>query len=1399
MGAHDAKTAANKALSILMALLLALGTCIALPGNASAAESATLKTGDSIPYGGYNTTYMWADGEVAYCVDPSASTPAEGSYAKHAIDDADLVAAMWFSYGAPGFDKSMWPDTWYDGSGWSSAKYQAASHVLLSRVYQGSKGAALYGTSGSFDEWARSELFGKTWEKVKEAKDKVGGGFKVFYLNTGSGHQDVMSFTYHPYGSVSVDKSSSIKPITDGNGAYNLKGAEYTVYSDKACTKAIGTIVTDKSGDGTLDEVPVGSAWVKETKSPEGYAVDGGVYEVEVKAEKTAKVNGGSVKDTPQSNTLGLMLVKLDADTGEAAPQGDGSLAGAQFACEYFDNVNGDTGGKATRIWTFQTDNRGEIHLGDKSSGYFVGGDNLYRNSEGDYTLPLGTYRFTETQAPEGYNASSESQTMVVKSKGDSEQSDSYVKFGNTKTSKGAAENDEDVIRGGVIIDKQDSQTGTDEQGDATFKGAEFQIVNISEGSVWVEGKLYEPGQVVKTIETGEDHAASTSSDCLPYGTYRIEEAVPPVGYLNQGSLSREFQIRTEGETVDLRGSEPISNDVIRGGVMVQKRDKELGRSEAIGGKDHSSTVGANLNGIEFEIANASAHRVIVGGASYEPGATIMTITTSWNEVEQAYTAQTPEDALPYGTYSIRETKTNDSYLLTDGEPKQFQVRREGVIVKATPDGGDLSFDNQVVRQDLRVTKKAAGAPNESLQVPFLITNVTTGESHVICTDRNGDFSTASNWNKHTRDTNANDSLIDFEGTIKASDMNSRAGVWFGLAEDGSQAEPDDSLAALPYGEYRLSELRCEANEGYQLIDKSFWVERDSTAAEPIWMSLTDEESPSCRTEAVDASDGDHIAQAGKVSITDTVSYENLVPGNTYKVSGTLMDKGTGDALLDVEGNPITASAEFECKSANGTVEVTFNFDAGRFAGKTLVAFEEVSQDGSKVCAHADIEDEGQSVKIVDVHTTAADKADGDKEVSGNAATIVDQVAYEGLTPGEDYTVEGTLMDAATGKALLDADGRPVTGTAALSPEEASGTIEVEFAFDASGLGGHDLVAFEKLLSTDGTVLAVHEDLSDKGQTVTAVEIGTTLTDAADSDHMVPATGTAKVTDEVAYKGLETGKEYTVSGKLMVKSTGKALVDKDGKEVTAEATFTPESTEGTVSLDFEFDASLLAGEAVVAFEAVSRDGVEVAAHADIDDEGQTVRIAEIGTTLLDSDKDHSVDAGKATLTDTVGYVGLVPGQEYTVEGTLMDKSTGEALKIGGDAVTASAKLTPESSEGSAEVTFEFDASGLADGSELVAFERLLDASGSVVAVHEDIDDEGQTVTVEVPEAPSSEEAVGKGLDKTGVDLVPYMLGAGIALAAAGALAAYGLRRRKGEQGPEGDDPEGSGEDETTEN
>ena len=963
-----AKTAerivSSKIIRVAISLALALSVCVVTPVNAFAAGSVNVTIGDDIPYAGYSTTHMYADGEVAYCADPSAATPSPGTYSKSSVSDPDLIATMWFSYGAPGFDASMFPDSWYDGSGWSAEKYIVASHVLLSYAYQDSKADAVFGTSGDFEDWARGELLGTTWKSIKANKGKVSTGFEAFCIHTGPGTQVLMSFTWD---------------------------------------------------------------------------------------------------------------------------------------------------------------------------------------------------------------------------------------------------------KGGLKVAKVDSQAGAEPQGDATLGGAKYDIVNSSGKYALVDGRYYASGEVVKTITGHWDgdagaYIAKTASNALPCGTYTVVESEAPEGYL-VSDWSAKAEINSDGQVVDLTGS-PCDDDVIRGGVQVTKSDVELQASEALGGNSHDALdTGSTLSGIEFIIANESEHKVLVGDKWFEPGDAIETIATAWNPEEGAYTAQTAADELPYGTYTIQETKANDSYLLTDGTPRTFQVRAEGVLVAGDRYERPLEFFDQVVRNDLEIVKMAEDT-NASLQVAFKVTNVSTGESHVLVTDRNGNVSTASSWNRHSDNTNGNDGLLSSEH-IKASDMDPKAGIWFSLGEDGSSAAVDDGLSALPYGKYVLEELRSDSNEGYDLVTKTFVIERDSTAAKAVWMSLDDKEGPKIQTEETDKADGDHVAQASaETTLVDTVWYENLKnDGTEYTVTGTLMVKSTGEALLDADGNAITATKTFKPRQEAGEVQLEFTFDSSLLAGEDIVAFESLISEGVEVAVHADISDEDQTVHFLDIGTTAADKADGDKLVTGTDITVVDEVAYEGLVPGTEYELEATLVDAETGEPVMVKDGlveKQVTSSATFTPDEADGAQAVEIAFDGTGLGGKSLVVFEKLFAAD-VQLASHEDPSDEGQTVTVAEIGTKLTDAADGDQII-VTGKVKLIDTVEYKGLVAGDAYTVHGTLMVKSTGEALEDADGKPVTATAEFTPDKPSGTVDVTFEFDASSLnEGDSLVAFEeCLTVEGNLAAVHQDINDAGQTV-------------------------------------------------------------------------------------------------------------------------------------------------------------------------------------------------
>ncbi|MDO5695375.1 MAG: SpaA isopeptide-forming pilin-related protein [Eubacteriales bacterium] len=243
--------------------------------------------------------------------------------------------------------------------------------------------------------------------------------------------------------------------------------------------------------------------------------------------------------------------------------------------------------------------------------------------------------------------------------------------------------------------------------------------------------------------------------------------------------------------------------------------------------------------------------------------------------------------------------------------------------------------------------------------------------------------------------------------------------------------------------------------------------------------------------------------------------------------------------------------------------------------------------------------------------------------------------------------------------------------------------------------------------------------------------IQTTAT--ANDKKEVHATKKVTIIDIVRYLMLVIGEEYTVKGVLMNKETGKPLLS-NGEEVRSEVTFRAEKNDGSVEMPFTFDASALAGTEVVVFESIYHNGIEIAAHADLTDVEQTVRITapEIRTTATTADKKKAGFAtGTATIVDTVRYTDLIVGDPYTMRGVLMDKATEKPLLINGEEVRSEKRFIAESKDGNVDMIFTFDATGL-EGKEVVVFEELLDADGNVIAEHKDINDVGQTVKFTAP-------------------------------------------------------------------
>lgn len=244
------------------------------------------------------------------------------------------------------------------------------------------------------------------------------------------------------------------------------------------------------------------------------------------------------------------------------------------------------------------------------------------------------------------------------------------------------------------------------------------------------------------------------------------------------------------------------------------------------------------------------------------------------------------------------------------------------------------------------------------------------------------------------------------------------------------------------------------------------------------------------KTIAADSESGTHESQAREdITIVDTIQYTGLIPGNEYTACGTLMDKATGEAALDDEGNAITSSTTFTAKESCGTVDVTFIFKGATLAGKQLVAFEAMEFEGAEYMVHADIDDVDQTVSVVDIATQARDGETGTNVGTiGENVKLIDTVAYTGLTPGNAYKLFTMLMDKETGNPTMGDDGLPIVGTTEFTPETHDGTIDVEIEIDTRDLAGHDIVFFEKLSDAEENIIATHEDIDDEGQTVSFPE-----------------------------------------------------------------------------------------------------------------------------------------------------------------------------------------------------------------------------------------------------------------------------------------------------------------------
>ena len=1348
----------KRVLALAMAVILSVPTIITtgtgtVPVKAAGDTVELTVSSESAKYAGYETRKMYAGGNYAYCVQPSKKTPQSGTYEKHydvenyvsnAGDETQAVQSRnlaYYCWGAPGFNASYFPSTWYDGSAMDDDKYIALSHIMLSFLVSYDEVGSMHGCNSSFKNWVYQNVLG-----YNANGDLVNGqatlpilcwsaapaSFKVYILSTGSATQNILGYEYTPTGTVSLSKTSANTGITSGNSCYSLAGAVYGIYSDAGCSAQVTTLTTDAGGNAAAVSLNAGTYYYKELTAPAGYALDSSVQSFTVTDGQNTAL---SVSDTPTNDPAMITLNKVDSETGDMV-QGGASLAGAQFTVNYYDGYynNSNLPANPTRSWIIQTKEittkgGNKVYRAVLSNDYFVAGDALY-SASGINTLPLGTISIEETKAPEGYSL--EGAYLQVGGTG-TKITGKYVaqitQNGNLASLKGGNtfKVSDKIKRGDFKLTKIDTDN-QNRMSDIPFRvtckeTGENHIIKTDENgyfsseSSWnAHSKNTNGGGAYDGLWFSSADGSAKVDDsvgAMPYGDYTLEELSCDN---NRGKIlyKGEFSIRRDKVTVDI------------GTIENHSEPTPVITTQASDAKTQYQIIKPST---DTDIIDKVTITDTMAGRDYTITGTLMDKDTGEAVMVNGNPVTASQTFTSDGTKKVLDMHFNfDSSALGGKTVVVCEKLTYGDYVAATEE----DMENK----------------DQTIYFPEIHTTATDSET--------ADHLTLADSRAIITDTVTYTNLLKGETyTLSGVLMDKETGKE--LLVDG---EPVTQEMAFTAGRASGTKKLKFEFDTTGLAGKSFVV-YETLTLEDVEVAehkdINDEGQtihiPAAQTTATDDSSKINVSEAKKeVSVTDTVAYRNLVPGKEYTVRGTAVDKETGEPLTDADGNELVSTAKFTAASADGSVDVKFTFDGTAMAGRSVVFFENVYYTDKLIAVHADIDDEAQTVHIPLIFTSVKDKdTDSHMSLAGSDVTLTDTVAYRNLVPGRTYTISGTLMDQRTGKAVT-VNGKAVTSSADFTPDTADGETTVDFHFNANGLDDTTVVVFEKMFYGKAEI-AAHEDINDKGQTIYIPSVKTTAIDEKTATKLTLAEKDIHIVDKVAYRNLVPGEKYTVTGTAIDKTTGETLKDDAGKDVTAKVSFKAEKANGTVDVEFVFDGSTLAGKTVVMYENIYYNNKLVGVHADISDEAQIIYVPSVKTAATDTKTETKLTYAEKDIkiTDTVEYTNLIPGKTYKVTGTAVDKKTGKVIKdADGKAVTSEAEITPETADGKVDVDFIFDGSNLA-GKTIVMFEEIR-YENRLVGVHADINDEAQTIYVPAIATEALDEVTGIHLSNAGDDV-----------------------------------------------
>ncbi len=1083
---------------------------------------------------------------------------------------------------------------------------------------------------------------------------------------------------------------------------YSPEGAQYTVYSDSACTKKVTTLTIGAAngrgnqlsagklyGESQTVELPVGTYYVRETKAPtQGWAdLDGKTYTVRVTENNTASqpVVVGS-KDGAKRAWYQIDKVSTDPDV-------DASMAGAKFG-----------------IYKWNSDG--------KLSGYLGYVETNANGSTGHFLLPCGKVYIKELQPPTNgvYKLNDGIFEVTLEPGG-------YVNE-NLKVP-------EDVNNSGSLQIVKEPEESAKEivTGNSCYslEGAVFEVYEDKACTKPVSGG---------TLTTGPD-GRTPVLDGLKAGKYYIVEKTPSKGFgLPKSSFTKvspEKVIITENDiasakTVIAKCCEPLKNDPIA--IVISKVDAEGAEIAPLTGAKFA----INYYNGEYTEETLPARpmwtwvvQTIDVNGVYRAGLTVETNTERGptrsflpDESDPLYLdTQFGMPTIPYGTVSVVELAAPEGYLFEAGKVLGVYVINEDYNLD---DGfvmvdGVATLEKKVEEKRARYGISFTKADSEGTRlknVPFLIRNIATGEQHIVLTDANGFLSTEGN--KHSINTNANDAALR-GGRIDESELDASAGVWFSGNKPTDLTHIDDARGALPYGDYRITELRSSANEGLSLI-APFTVKISAETADGtvIDRGTKVDENKSVSTAVKSVRTETQAALAEK-----NAAFEDKVTLSGFKgacsITTRICDTESKEQLTFTGG-----SAELVTEvTANGEeteVTVPFTFDASRLAGRTVAVVTTVANGGETIVHNEDLADEAEKIYFPTVSTKAT--VGGKKAaMAGGTKTIKDAVTYSGFP-------EGTKVKAvarAYKNGASASDDVLIATASKTEPFKADGSFTTNLAVNTDELAGETVFVSERIYVTVGgrdLLIAQENGRNIADQNVTFIELKTKVVNAETGSGLAFAKADAAFTDTLTIAGI-TGEAEAVM-KLYNVTDGAYAQFADGSSEIRTA-ISADGSRKEIAVPFTVDGTACKGKVLSIETAVTCGGNTFTHNAAHDDADETIYFPAI-TTVAEGDNGHYISlADAAEVTDTVTWAGMPAGTPLTTKTRVFIKGETAAKDKEITEAALTSGYTVESTDGSHDVVVVLDTAKYAGSVLYITEEDYVAVGGREVLIASETDRE----------------------------------------------------------------------------